>query len=211
MTSIELDEAGLDGMAFDGYAAANGQMCLDADRRLFAGCPIPRHGIDALVRLAAEGEPIWFFGEADGFASCDNALLRELASVTTGTVPKVRPYGGEPIYQAVAFVDERDEPSLAAQLPGCRLQRWGALGVDVIAEDGGKVEGMKAFLRRFGCSREECMAFGDQHNDVDMLAFAGIGVAMGDGAAAVREAADYVTSAADDDGIARALRHFGLI
>lgn len=208
---IELDEAGLDGMVFDGYAAANGQMCLDGDRRLFAGYPIPRHGVEALVRLAEAGELIWFFGEAESYASRDGALLHELASATTGIVPEVRAYGGEPVYQAVAFAGEADEPALAAQLPGCRLQRWGALGVDIIAEDGGKVEGMKAFLERFGCTREECMAFGDQHNDLDMLAFAGIGVAMGDGAPAVREAADYVTSAAADDGVARALRHFGLV
>lgn len=208
---IELDAAGLDGMRFDGYAAANGQMCLDADRQLFAGYPIPQQGVDALARLAAMGELIWFFGEAESFASRDGALLQQLSSATTGIVPEVRGYGGETIYQAVAFVDVADEPALAAQLPGCRLQRWGALGVDIIAADGGKVEGMKAFLERFGCTREQCMAFGDQHNDLDMLAFAGIGVAMGNGATAVREAADYVTSSVDDDGVERALRHFGLI
>ena len=110
-----------------------------------------------------------------------------------------------------AFVTVEEEPLLAAQLPGCRLQRWGARGVDIIASDGGKVEGMKAFLRRFGCSREECMAFGDQHNDIDMLRFAGIGVAMGNGTDEVRAAADYVTSAVEQDGVARALEHFGLI
>ena len=208
---IELDGAGLDGMAFDGFAAANGQMCLDQDRRLFEGHPISAEGTAALVRLSEAGDPIWFFGEAESYATGEGHAVAELAFATTGMVPEVRAYDGMTVYQAVAFVTVEEEPALAAQLPGCRLQRWGARGVDIIAADGGKVEGMKAFLRRFGCSREECMAFGDQHNDIDMLRFAGIGVAMGNGTDEVRAAADYVTSAVEQDGVARALEHFGLI
>ena len=208
---IELDAAGLDGMLFDGFAAANGQMCLDGARRLFVGHPIPAQGVQALVSLAEQGELIWFFGEDDSYASRGDELLAQLSDATTGLMPEVRPYDGETVYQAVAFVSVEEEPELAAKLPGCRLQRWGAQGVDIIAADGGKVEGMKAFLTRFGCTCEECMAFGDQHNDLDMLRFAGIGIAMGNGAPEVKKAADYVTSSVDEDGVLRALEHFGLI
>ena len=55
------------------------------------------------------------------------------------------------------------------------------------------------------------MAFGDGENDIEMLRFVGVGVAMGNGGDAVKAAADYVTDAVDEDGIAKALRHFGLI
>ena len=44
-----------------------------------------------------------------------------------------------------------------------------------------------------------------------MIRFAGIGVAMGNGEEQVKQQADYVTADVDDDGIAKALRHFGLI
>ena len=44
-----------------------------------------------------------------------------------------------------------------------------------------------------------------------MLRFVGIGVAMGNGNDAVKAAADYVTDSVDEDGVANALRHFGLI
>jgi hypothetical protein len=46
---------------------------------------------------------------------------------------------------------------------------------------------------------------------MDMLRFAGIGVAMGNAGDTVKAAADYVTDTVDEDGIANALRHFGLI
>ena len=60
-------------------------------------------------------------------------------------------------------------------------------------------------------SQSETMAFGDRENDIDMIRFAGIGVAMGNGIPALQKAADYVTDDIDEDGIANALHHFGLI
>ena len=55
------------------------------------------------------------------------------------------------------------------------------------------------------------MAFGDGDNDITMLRYAGIGVAMGNADAAVKAAADYVTTGTDSSGIAKALRHFGML
>ena len=66
-------------------------------------------------------------------------------------------------------------------------------------------------LEHYGISRDEIIAFGDGDNDVEMLAFAGIGVAMGNGTAAVKKAADYITDDIDEGGIYNALVHFGVI
>ena len=55
------------------------------------------------------------------------------------------------------------------------------------------------------------MAFGDGGNDVEMIEYAGIGVAMGNALPDVRKHADYVTSTVDEDGIVAALRHFRIL
>lgn len=52
------------------------------------------------------------------------------------------------------------------------------------------------------------MAIGDSHNDVPMMRWAGIGVAMGNAAAAVRDAVGRVTAACDRDGVARAIERY---
>ena len=91
------------------------------------------------------------------------------------------------------------------------MTRWNFGGLDIIAPGGGKVTGIRKYLDRCGLQPEEIIAFGDGENDLDMLRFAGIGVAMGNAEVAVKEAADFVTADIDDDGIAKALRHFGLI
>ena len=75
----------------------------------------------------------------------------------------------------------------------------------------GKSAGIRRYLEEHGLDRSEIMAFGDGENDIDMLKFAGIGVAMGNSSDLVKAAADYVTDTIDNDGIEKALRHFGLI
>ena len=55
------------------------------------------------------------------------------------------------------------------------------------------------------------MAFGDGGNDMAMLRFAGIGVAMGNANDEVKAVADYVTDGVDHDGVMNALRHFGIL
>ncbi|MDL2254794.1 HAD hydrolase family protein, partial [Bacteroidales bacterium OttesenSCG-928-J16] len=97
------------------------------------------------------------------------------------------------------------------RLPGCSTTRWSPLFTDIIPKGGSKWIGIEKVLEHFGIAPDETMAFGDGGNDVEMLRNAGIGVAMQNAEMGVQQAADYVTTSVDDDGIANALRHFRLI
>jgi Cof subfamily protein (haloacid dehalogenase superfamily) len=57
---------------------------------------------------------------------------------------------------------------------------------------------------------EQCMCIGDNSNDVSMIRWAGVGVAVADGVPEALAAADYVTDHSAKFGVARALRRFGL-
>ena len=74
-----------------------------------------------------------------------------------------------------------------------------------------KASGMKKYIEYAGIMREDTIAFGDGPNDFDMLEYAKVGVAMGNGISTLKKMADYVTAAVDDDGIASALHAFGLL
>ena len=93
-------------------------------------------------------------------------------------------------------------------LPECEATRWNPLFTDVVPVGGNKSNGMEKILAYFGISREETMAFGDGGNDIPMLEYAGIGVAMGNASEEVQRHADFVTSGVDDEGIVHALKHF---
>ena len=55
------------------------------------------------------------------------------------------------------------------------------------------------------------MAFGDEENDVEMIKFAQIGVAMGNAVEHLKQYADYITDDVDAGGILHALQHFGIL
>ena len=59
-----------------------------------------------------------------------------------------------------------------------------------------------------GIKREEIIAFGDGHNDITMLAFAGVGVAMGNAVSELKRIADRETGSNDEDGIAIVLEEY---
>ena len=55
---------------------------------------------------------------------------------------------------------------------------------------------------------ENVMAIGDDLADLEMLEYAGIGVAMGNAPAAVKARADWVTTTIEEDGVARAVERW---
>ncbi len=74
-----------------------------------------------------------------------------------------------------------------------------------------KAQGMLELLDHLGISREDTMAIGDSTNDSAMFAVAKHTVCMGEGMEELKREAEFVTANVMDDGIEKALQHFGLI
>lgn len=62
----------------------------------------------------------------------------------------------------------------------------------------------------YGLRREEIICIGDSENDLSMIEYAGLGIAMGNSSALVKEKADYITDSNDNDGVANAINKFVL-
>lgn len=74
-----------------------------------------------------------------------------------------------------------------------------------------KSAGIRRVMAHLDIPRENVIAVGDSPNDADMIAFAGLGVAMGDGVPAVQAIADYVTLPLADCGVAHLLENLHTI
>lgn len=74
-----------------------------------------------------------------------------------------------------------------------------------------KAAGIGVLIDHLGIAREHTIAFGDGFNDVEMLQFAGVGVAMANAPAQVRAHADTVTGTPEQDGIHSGFTALGLI
>ena len=84
-------------------------------------------------------------------------------------------------------------------------------GFDVVLKGVDKGRGLQVLMQQLGLRREETAAFGDNRNDLEMLAAAGTAVAMGNAIEEVKAAADWVTAPTWENGIALALRKLGCI
>jgi Cof subfamily protein (haloacid dehalogenase superfamily) len=71
-----------------------------------------------------------------------------------------------------------------------------------------KSNGMKIVLEARGISRENSIAIGDSANDLDMLRYAGTGIAMGNATAELKAAASYICADVDHYGAAEALKKY---
>lgn len=74
-----------------------------------------------------------------------------------------------------------------------------------------KATGMEIYLKHIGMDRKDSIAIGDGPNDFEMLAYANIGIAMGNAREELKKVADYVTTDINDNGIYHAFVKFGLI
>ena len=155
--------------------------------------------------------PVAFVEQKQIYINFINDRVRKTQADISSELPKTGRFDGNPVYLVNVFADEADVNRVLADMPHCRMTRWNPYGVDIIAAGNSKAKGMERVLHYYGIDREEIIAFGDGENDMEMLQFAGIGVAMGNADPEVKEIADYVTDSVGEGGITHALQHFKLI
>ena len=71
-----------------------------------------------------------------------------------------------------------------------------------------KGSALKWLCDKKGIKRENVIAFGDNYNDIEMIEFAGIGVAMENGEEELKKSADYIALNNNDDGVGKFLKDF---
>ena len=200
-------------MDFDGYVILNGQVGLDEKKNIIFSNPFGKEDVEGLLDIFHKKEYPFVLVNADGhYMNFINEFVEEAMAGVSTAVPPVRAYQGEELYQATVFVLPEGDLEFSKKLPaGCKMARWGIHGADIIAAKGGKAVGMQFFSDLMGILPEEMMAFGDAQNDMDMIEYAGIGIAMGNAEDDLKEIADYVTTDVDDDGIMNALCKYNLL
>lgn len=71
-----------------------------------------------------------------------------------------------------------------------------------------KGSAVKRLAQMYGIGREEIIAIGDNENDMSMIQYAGMGIAMGNAEESLKNVADYITGDYQEDGVAEAIERF---
>lgn len=125
--------------------------------------------------------------------------------------PSVKEYKGDELLNILIYTStDEQRAELIKLLHGISHVNHGNV-IEINCGDIDKSVGIKTLCEYWNIPMEEVMCFGDGENDVNMLKFAGVGIAMGNGCQAVKEVADYVTDNISDDGVFIALNKYNLI
>jgi len=200
----------------DGYVTTNGAFCFIGNETV-ARHAIPPEAAQLVADDAhSKGYGLIVVGERDlavfdPIGNVDRIFRQELAVKNLDLAKPMEEVLQQPILQLTPFFDAAYEQELMHRIPTCTSGRWHPEFTDVTAREADKGQGLLAIAAHEGLDPQHTIAFGDGGNDTSMVVTAGIGVAMGNAIDQLKSVADYVSTSVDDEGIRKALQHFGLI
>ncbi len=182
------------------------EVAVEAQRSLAAALELTIPGLRyASVRDAGEG-----FVAQEGYAELASLSDHKRDPVTMGAVP-LHEVLGAPSLKLVIRHPEVSPAEIYATiedlgLTGFEATTSGAPFVEIMAAGVTKAWGLEQLCAHLGIAASEVLAFGDAPNDIEMLGWAGRGIAMANADEAVQDAADEIAPATNAaHGVARVL------
>ncbi|AXQ78057.1 Cof-type HAD-IIB family hydrolase [Streptococcus chenjunshii] len=226
----------MENLGLDAAVTYNGQYIYTRDKILYQN-QLPKSLIYKVIRYAGEKRREISLGLASGLVGSNiiNMGTSRFGQVVSSLVPKrmaktveqsfkhlIRRFKPqnmetlvtimrEPVYQIVMVATAGETAKIEEKFPHITITRSSPYSADLISEGQSKIRGIARVGELFDFNLTEVMAFGDSENDIEMLSGVGIGVSMGNAAESVKAAAHYTTASNNNDGISKALAHYGLI
>lgn len=109
------------------------------------------------------------------------------------------------------------DPDIAARVEVELQQLWGdqlsiyrsePFFLEIMPQGIDKAASLEVLLKHLGLTKKEAICCGDGFNDMSMIQYAGIGVAMSNAQPVVKEVADYITTSNDEDGLIPVIEKF---
>lgn len=210
------------------FITANGSYIYDAvEGRAAARAEIPvERALDFFTYADTLDTPYDCYQDNWGYMSED--MLRIVPGIITDPgvkrlietlrtpVPELKAYLREKgtgvqklqLYFADLSLRARELEELPRRFPDLAFSSSMPFNIEVNAKNATKGCALETLCGLLGVPLGEAMAMGDGTNDLEMIRDAGVGVAMGNAAPAVKAVADYITESCNDSGFANAVNRF---
>lgn len=217
-------------LGFDGCICSAGGTIFIGEEKIF-DCPIPealalrtRQAMSRLdMGIVLECENATFGAESFGrlIARVENGSSEterwKKNMMSNKNVFPASAYDGQPIYK-ICFATTSTEaldtlrPELEENFKICMFDfRPYMKNGEIIYKAFNKGKALETICRYYGVPVSDTIAIGDSANDAEMVEAAGVGVAMENGTPALKALADYICPTVQEDGVAKAFAHLGLI
>lgn len=181
--------------------------------------PVPLGPARDVVRLAKEfGFDINLYVDDELYAGTGHRYINayvNLAKVPYRQVPDLLDVLHKEPHKILLIGEEEKldefDAVLRKQFPGqLHIAKSKPYFLEITSAAGTKGHALDELTRNMGISQQEVMAVGDSYNDLEMLEFAGTGVAMGNARPEIQAKADFVTLSNEENGVAAAINKFVL-
>ena len=204
------------GIEFDYVVGCNGHCVYRGTNELLGGFSFTKEMVDDLTTFCVENDyPLnwkfpyanYMYNRAEEFEDINrNLKIQKVYECYQRNHHEIElPFGG------VAFMPQDVADAYSEEHPEVSFLAFEPDRYDVSLSNVNKGVGLELLLKEIGLTFDECIAFGDGANDVEMLSKVGISVAMKECHPSLLGVCDYHTDDCLEDGIANALRYYQLI
>ncbi|WP_243453181.1 Cof-type HAD-IIB family hydrolase [Psychrobacter coccoides] len=196
----------------DAIICMNGQYSFNKDG-IISHYPLTDAQTDKIVHLCQQSGLIHKFDSATHIAwSDENERIREYNAKTPTSILDPEYHRSYPVYQCSVFFNNQFDKMQDVDFAkyNLKLVHWHNTGADILPIEASKARGINDVCQYYGVDVDDCMAFGDGMNDLEMFDLVGYAVAMGDSQPALIERADYVTGTIEEHGIQMMLEHLSI-
>lgn len=217
-------------LEIDTYISMNGQYIVVEGERIFHN-PIKPEIIDRFTQFAQDNDHGYILCGSDEIFtnkpvkadSTSYKVLKQLSKILPSRIqmsymkrsmkkyPTKDLYESKDVYQAILQAPAESEIDYIEAFPSLRFTRSNPIMFDVIKNGVSKATGIRKICQHYHVDLQHTFAFGDHLNDLEMLQYVGVGVAMGNAERETKEVADFITRPNDQDGIYHGLVEMSLI
>lgn len=193
-----------------------------SDYELLDGHTISKEGVQSVLSFVGEldGQSVIAMTERDFYYAGGEldermAFEAETLRMPTNKVELEDIAQRDDLYKLLVVGDPEDIDAIEARIPDelhdvVRVIRSMRELVEFIPVGIDKSFALKKLTKELDIAPENILAIGDEHNDVEMLEFAGTSVAMGNANPVAKEVADHVTDTNENSGMGKALKKYVL-
>jgi Cof subfamily protein (haloacid dehalogenase superfamily) len=202
----------------------SGALIIDEKRDTLLGREIQAQDIENIYNIAKEcnvhislyKNNEWFVEELDEWAKQESEITKiEPTVIKFQSLIKVWRKEKTGANKILFMSDEKNISKISNKL---KEEKFKDLNIypskptylEIMPSKASKTSAIEFLCKKLNISKEEVIAIGDNYNDIDMLEYAGVGIAMGNAPNMVKEKSDEVTATNNEDGVAKALEKYFL-
>lgn len=195
----------IDNIDWDGFILHNGQLVLDTHQNVITADYLDHDAFEKLYEYCnEEGLNLSIANKNDWYLTKEKDINTVQAhEYFDEVIPHVGKYQHEDVVMAIIYAPLGWDTSKIEALHSFQITPSLTTSIDICKAGCHKSKGIHELMNAL--HEKEIIAFGDGHNDVEMLKDATIGIAMGQAVEECKEVADYVTKSCQEQGVAFAI------